>query len=282
MQKSNDLSVAQIVRRQTRRRRSCRGRRGPYAELAVETPDELREDRGPELVPAAEQVLDVRRVHHLVALLHQHLLQVLLEAPARLLHVDDRGMLAQCLHAEGAGLIGRRGGVPEPRDHHPCCGSRRRDVTGRRCSTGGGRRFRRRRGNPELGLQRQHRGGGGRQRSARGARGSRRCCRRLDSVVEASLERQHHRGRRHRRCPPRRVVDGGVARAVVGVGAHGHERPEHRADGAEAAGAAAASHLHLAERAAELQRRASALEERARAVAWLALHAAEGHFAQIN
>jgi hypothetical protein len=51
------------------------------------------------------------------------------------------------------------------------------------------------------------------------------------------------------------------------IACHGHERLEHCADGAEAAGAAAApaaSHLHLAERAAELQRRAPALEDRAR------------------
>jgi hypothetical protein len=103
------------------------------------------------------------------------------------------------------------------------------------------------------------------------------------------------RGRRRRQCARPAAADGavggvrvrvrrraGVLVPGVGLGAHGHERPEHRADGAEAPGAvgpppAGAARLHLA------QRGAPALEEPPRqalarlAVAWLALYAAQRH-----
>jgi hypothetical protein len=196
-----------------------------HAELAVEAAHQAHEGRAPELLPAAQQLLHVRQVHHL-PLLHQRLHQVPLEAPARRLHV----VVA----------------VPVPHPHH-----RFLLVTcRRRCE------------HPR----------GGHRRTA--------------PVVL--------RGRRRRQCARPAAAHGAVGgvrvrrRAGVGLGAHGHQRPEHRADGAEASGPVApppagAARLHLAQRAAELLRGAPALEEPPRqalarlAVAWLALYAAQRH-----
>jgi len=114
----------------------------------------------------------------------------------------------------------------------------------------------------------------------------RRRARGLALAAEPGLQRQHPIGRRRPRSARPAATDGDVGgevrrRAGVGLGAHGHERPEHRADGAEAPGPArppaGAAHQHLAERPAELLRGAPALEERTMAVAWLALYAAQRH-----